>query len=61
MMGCSADPLKPRIIDEFLDYAQARGFHVDPARKRRRRTRRASSGPYARKRGAVSREEDSRR
>jgi transposase len=31
----TADPLKPRIIDEFLEYAQARGFHVDPARKRR--------------------------
>ena len=25
---------KPRIIDGFLEYAQARGFHVDPARPR---------------------------
>src|ERR1044071_5292052 len=31
----TADPCKPRIVDGFLEYAQARGFHVDPARKRR--------------------------
>jgi transposase len=31
----TADPVKPRIVDGFLEYAQARGFHVDPARKRR--------------------------
>jgi transposase len=30
----TADPLKPRIIDEFLEYAQARGFHIDPTRVR---------------------------
>lgn len=30
----TADPCKPRIVDDFLEYAQARGFHVDPARKR---------------------------
>jgi hypothetical protein len=30
----TADPLKPRIVDEFLEYAQARGFHIDPARVR---------------------------
>lgn len=30
----TADPLKPRIIDGFLEYAQARGFHVDPTRTR---------------------------
>lgn len=30
----TADPLRPRIIDGFLEYAQARGFHVDPTRKR---------------------------
>lgn len=30
----TADPRQPRIIDDFLEYAQARGFHVDPARKR---------------------------
>lgn len=31
----TADPCKPRIIDGLLEYAQARGFHVDPARKKR--------------------------
>jgi transposase len=31
----TADPVKPRIVEGFLEYAQARGFHVDPARKRR--------------------------
>jgi len=30
----TADPLKPRLVDAFLEYAQARGFHVDPARVR---------------------------
>jgi transposase len=30
----TADPLKPRIIDGFLEYAQSRGFHVDPTRKK---------------------------
>ena len=30
----TADPCKPRIIDGFLEYAQARGFHVDPTRPR---------------------------
>ena len=30
----TADPLKPRIIDSFLAYAQSRGFHVDPTRKK---------------------------
>jgi hypothetical protein len=30
----TADPLKPRLVDGFLEYAQARGFHVDPARVR---------------------------
>lgn len=29
----TADPLKPRIVDGFLEYAQARGFHIDPTRK----------------------------
>ena len=28
------DPLSPRITAAFLEYAQARGFHVDPARVR---------------------------
>jgi transposase len=41
----TADPLKPRIIDEFLEYAQARGFLVDPTRvkhpKDKARTERA--------------------
>lgn len=30
-----ADPLGARINHTFLEYAQARGFHVDPARSRR--------------------------
>lgn len=30
-----ADPLTPRLVAEFLEYAQARGFVVDPARVRR--------------------------
>ena len=29
-----ADPLYPRIVDGFLEYAQARGFQIDPARVR---------------------------
>jgi hypothetical protein len=29
-----ADPLTPRITPAFLDYAQARHFHIDPARVR---------------------------
>jgi len=30
-----ADPLAARITPAFLEYAQARGFHIDPTRKRR--------------------------
>lgn len=30
----TADPRKPRLVDDFLEYAQAREFHVDPARPR---------------------------
>jgi len=30
-----ADPLTPRLVQGFLEYAQARGFVVDPARPRR--------------------------
>lgn len=30
----TADPLKPLIIPAFLEYAQARGFHIDPTRAR---------------------------
>lgn len=30
----TADPRKPRIIDGFLEYAQSRGFSVDPTRPR---------------------------
>ena len=30
----TADPCKPRIVDGFLEYAQSRGFHVDPTRPR---------------------------
>ena len=29
-----ADPLHPRLVPTFLEYSQARGFHVDPARVR---------------------------
>ena len=31
----AADPLEPRLNEAFVEYAQARGFHVDPARVRR--------------------------
>ena len=31
----TADPLQPRLVPAFLEYAQARGFVVDPARVRR--------------------------
>lgn len=31
----TADPLAPKINAVFLGYAQARGFHIDPARVRR--------------------------
>jgi transposase len=31
----TADPLQPRVVPAFLEYAQARGFVVDPARVRR--------------------------
>ena len=30
-----ADPLQPRVVPGFLEYAQARGFVIDPARVRR--------------------------
>lgn len=30
-----ADPLEPRLVAAFLEYSQARGFHIDPARVRR--------------------------
>jgi hypothetical protein len=30
----TADALAPRIVDAFLEYAQARGFHLDPTRVR---------------------------
>lgn len=30
----TADPLTPRITTAFLEYAHARGFHIDPARVR---------------------------
>jgi len=33
----TADPLEPTINPSFLEYAQARGFHIDPARSRRPR------------------------
>jgi hypothetical protein len=31
----AADPLQPRVVPAFLEYAQARGFVIDPARVRR--------------------------
>jgi transposase len=31
----TADPLQPRVVPAFLEYAQARGFVIDPARVRR--------------------------
>ncbi len=31
----TADPLEPLLNEVFLEYAQARGFHIDPARVRR--------------------------
>jgi hypothetical protein len=31
----TADPLQPRVVVAFLEYAQARGFVIDPARVRR--------------------------
>ena len=30
----AADPLEPRLNEAFVEYAQARGFHIDPARVR---------------------------
>lgn len=30
-----ADPLEPKLIETFLEYAQSRGFHVDTARVRK--------------------------
>jgi hypothetical protein len=30
----TADALEPRLVEAFLEYAQARGFHVDPTRAR---------------------------
>jgi transposase len=33
----TADPLQPRVIVAFREYAQARGFHVDPTRVRHAR------------------------
>jgi transposase len=33
----TADPLEPLLNEVFLEYAQARGFHIDPARVRKPR------------------------
>ena len=46
----TADPLQPRIVPAFLEYAQARGFVVDPARVRRPtdKARCERSVPYVR-------------
>jgi len=45
-----ADPLSPRVVPGFLEYAQARGFVVDPARVRRPtdKARVERSVPYVR-------------
>lgn len=45
-----ADPLTPRVVPGFLEYAQARGFVVDPARVRRPtdKARVERSVPYVR-------------
>ncbi|HWP65135.1 MAG TPA: hypothetical protein VNO26_04380 [Candidatus Limnocylindria bacterium] len=46
----TADPLQPRVVPAFLEYAQARGFVVDPARVRRPtdKARVERSVPYVR-------------
>lgn len=31
---CRADPLEPRLNEAFVEYAQSRGFLIDPARVR---------------------------
>lgn len=45
-----ADPLQPRVVPAFLEYAQARGFVIDPARVRRPqdKARVERSVPYVR-------------
>jgi transposase len=48
----TADPCKPHIVDGFLEYAQARGFHVDPAAQAAREgqgTRRADRARRSRR------------
>lgn len=46
----AADPLQPRLVAAFLEYAQARGFVVDPARVRKPtdKARVERSVPYVR-------------
>lgn len=46
----AADPLAPRIVQAFLDYAQARGLFIDPTRVRKPRdkARVENQVPYAR-------------
>src|SRR5436309_5846785 len=46
----TADPLQPRVVVAFLEYAQARGFVIDPARVRRPtdKARVERSVPYVR-------------
>ena len=39
-----ADPLNPRFNQAFVEYAQSRGFVIDPARVRPRRTSPGSKG-----------------
>jgi transposase len=40
----TADPLEAKITRDFLEYAQSRGFQVDPTRVRSPRTRPVSNG-----------------
>ena len=43
----TADPRKPRIVDDFLEHAQARGLHVDPTRPRHPHAGAGVGGPHA--------------
>jgi transposase len=42
-----ADPLEPLLNEVFLEYAQARGFYIDPTQVRRPKTRGGSKRVYA--------------
>ena len=58
----TADPLEPLLSAAFLEYAQARGFHIDTARVRRPQRQRARGKKCARHaRGLLSRRASLRR